>query len=48
MEWNGMEWNGMEWNGMESNGIESNHLGKMRKRRVFHEKNLKIFSLYSM
>ena len=41
---NGMEWNGMEWNGME-------YLGKSRHRRLRshrHEKNLKIFSLYSM
>ena len=50
-EWNGMEWNGMEWNGMEWNGMEWN--GIFRKKCVstavlFHEKNLKIFSFYSM
>jgi len=41
MEWNGMESNGMEWNGIE-------YLGKMATGRLFNEKNLKIFSLYSM
>jgi hypothetical protein len=34
-------WNGMEWNGMEC--------GIFRKNRAFfREKNLKIFSLYTM
>jgi hypothetical protein len=36
-----MEWNGMEWNGIRN----AEYLGKPR---VFREKNLKIFSLYTM
>jgi len=47
MEWNGTESNGIEWNRMESNGIE--YLGNGGgRRRSFNEKNLKIFSFYSM
>jgi hypothetical protein len=60
MEWNGMEWNGMEWNGMEWNQLfrkivdggafsAEKEVLFLRKRKFFSaEKNLKIFSLYTM
>jgi hypothetical protein len=44
MEWNGMEWNGMEWNRIEYLGNGGGRAG----RRSLNEKNLKIFSFYSM
>ncbi len=44
-----MEWNGMEWNGMEWNAEWNTECGIFRKTRAFfREKNLKIFSLYTM
>jgi hypothetical protein len=51
MEWNGIEWNGMEWNGIEWNGMEWNRIFRNKcvsTGRLFIEKNLKIFSFYSM